>query len=381
MQWIKRVFAGAVARPARPEALQPPLISVLEPRMMFDGAAVASAAEASKPTDSQDTADKSTTSTSKDSSDSHVASSDARTDSGSAQAGSGRNVVFVDSRVEDAQQLLQGVAANTDVVFLDKGSDGVQQMAQYLAAHPGAASVQIIAHGNAGDLWLGSSYVSAENITDYGTLLSQLGANMQAGGDILIYACSTAEGERGQTFVDELASLTGRDIAASDNATGKGYDWDLEVTTGSIEARSALSAEAESAYQHDLAPFTVTSAADSGAGSLRAAIASAAALDDNSTITFYNVSTVTLSSGQLTISKGMTIEGDLNGDGVADVTVDANYTSRVIQITGGNVTIDGLIIEHGLVSGAGGDGAASNSVPGSNGGMRWAPASWSAAAR
>ncbi|MBD9680875.1 DUF4347 domain-containing protein, partial [Pseudomonas sp. PDM18] len=85
-----------------------------------------------------------------------------------------------------------------DVVFLDSRGNGVQQMAQYLAAHPGAASVQIIAHGNAGDLWLGNSYVSAENIADYGNSLSQLGASMHAGGDILIYACNTAQGERGQ---------------------------------------------------------------------------------------------------------------------------------------------------------------------------------------
>ncbi|MDF3864842.1 DUF4347 domain-containing protein [Pseudomonas denitrificans (nom. rej.)] len=255
--------------------------------------------------------------------------------------------------MEDAQQLLQGVAANTDVVFLDSRGNGVQQMAQYLAAHPGAASVQIIAHGNAGDLWLGNSYVSAENIADYGNSLSQLGASMQAGGDILIYACNTAQGERGQAFVNELASLTGRDIAASDDRTGKGSDWDLEVTTGAIEARPVLSATSEAAYQHSLATITVTSNADSGAGTLRNAIAGATAGD---TITFSTPGmTVGLTTGQLLINKNLTIDGDLNDDGVADVTVDANYRSRVFSITGGTVKLDGLVITHGLVSGAGGD--------------------------
>ncbi|CDF84448.1 hypothetical protein PKB_3101 [Pseudomonas knackmussii B13] len=357
MQWMKRVFGETVRRQQETPDVQPTLIMALEPRMMFDGAVAASVGEAAKPTDTQDAvADKGAAAThSKDSDSSHAAATgDVRSsDAGQgAQAGSGRNVVFVDSRVEDAKQLLQGVASNTDVVFLDRNGNGVQQMAQYLAAHPGAASVQIIAHGNAGDLWLGNSYVSAENIADYGASLNQLGANMQAGGDILVYACSTAQGERGQTFVDELASLTGRDVAASNDRTGAGSDWDLEVTTGNIEARSVLSQASEAAYGHDLAIITVTSNADSGAGTLRNAIASAQAGD---TITFSSAMTVNLSSGQLSIGKSLTIEGDIDGNGTADVTIDAHQTSRVLVITTGTVKLDGLVLTGGLLSGNGGD--------------------------
>ncbi|WP_371366733.1 DUF4347 domain-containing protein [Pseudomonas sp. QL9] len=357
MQWMKRVFGETVRRQQETPGVQPTLIMALEPRMMFDGAVTASVGEAAKPTDTQDAvADKGAAAThSKDSDSSHAAATgDVRSsDAGQgAQAGSGRNVVFVDSRVEDAKQLLQGVASNTDVVFLDRNGNGVQQMAQYLAAHPGAASVQIIAHGNAGDLWLGNSYVSAENIADYGASLNQLGANMQAGGDILVYACSTAQGERGQTFVDELASLTGRDVAASNDRTGAGSDWDLEVTTGNIEARSVLSQASEAAYGHDLAIITVTSNADSGAGTLRNAIASAQAGD---TITFSSAMTVNLSSGQLSIGKSLTIEGDIDGNGTADVTIDAHQTSRVLVITTGTVKLDGLVLTGGLLSGNGGD--------------------------
>lgn len=357
MQWVKRVFGGTASRLDGKPAVQSSLIMALEPRMMFDGAVAATAAAATdvaKSTDAQDTAsaDKSAAAASA-SKDTSGASHAAATDSGQAAgSASGRNVVFVDSRVADAQQLLQGVAANTDVVFLERNGNGVQQMAQYLAAHPGAASVQIIAHGNDGDLWLGSSYVSAENIADYGNALTQLGSNMQAGGDILIYACNTAQGERGQTFVDELASLTGRDIAASNDRTGNGSDWDLEVTTGSIEARPVLSATSTSAYSHDLAIITVTNGADYGAGSLRQAILDAYAGD---TVTFSSAMTVNLYNGELSIGKSLTIDGDLNNDGVADVTIDAHQTSRVLSVTAGTVKLDGLVLTGGLVSGAGGD--------------------------
>ncbi|MFJ3264446.1 Ig-like domain-containing protein, partial [Pseudomonas sp. NPDC086581] len=295
-----------------------------------------------------------------------------------------------DSRVQDAQQLLQGVAANTDVVFLDSRGNGVQQMAQYLAAHPGAASVQIIAHGNAGDLWLGNSYVSAENIADYGNSLSQLGASMQAGGDILIYACNTAQGERGQAFVNELASLTGRDIAASDDRTGNGSDWDLEVTTGAIEARPVLSATSEAAYLHSLAILTVTTNDDSGANltfganqaadladggglSLREAINWAVNGDTIQFAPALSGTTIALNghaSGDslLVIDKSLTIQGDTNKDGTADIVLDGQYNGRVLEIKSGTVNLDGLIIARGLVSGNGGDGGSTPGVNGSAGG-------------
>ncbi|MEW5835207.1 MAG: DUF4347 domain-containing protein, partial [Pseudomonadota bacterium] len=260
--------------------------------------------------------------------------------------------------MKDAASLLAHVAPGTEVVFLQQNRDGLQQMQDYLDAHPGARSVQIITHGNDGDLWLGSTYLSADNIGQHADALARIGADMQAGGDILIYACDTAAGAKGLAFVDSLASLTHRDVAASSNRVGAGYDWNLEVTTGSIEARPVLSAVDEAGYTHDLATLTVTSAADSGTGTLRAEIAAAQSGD---TITFDTVSmggaTITLSSGQLTISKNLTIEGDLDGNGTPDITINANYTSRVFNIgSGTTVTLDGLVIEHGLAVGNGGNG-------------------------
>jgi hypothetical protein len=50
--------------------------------------------------------------------------------------------------------------------------------------------VQIIAHGNAGDLWLGNSYLSADNVAQRSALLADIGKDMNAGGDILIYAAT-----------------------------------------------------------------------------------------------------------------------------------------------------------------------------------------------
>ncbi|MFK2905978.1 DUF4347 domain-containing protein [Dyella ginsengisoli] len=289
-----------------------------------------------------------------------------------AASSAGRDVLFIDARVKDADSLLTHVAAGTQVVFLQQGVDGLQQMADYLDAHPGARSVQIITHGNDGDLWLGSTYLSADNVGQHADALARIGADMQAGGDILIYACDTAAGAKGLSFVDSLASLTHRDVAASSNRVGAGYDWNLEVTTGSIEARPVLSAVDEAGYTHDLATITVTSNADSGAGTLRQAIIDAST-SVSDTITFsssmtINLSTITSGNSLLVVSKNLTIEGDIDGNGTPDVTLNGQYLGRVLEITSGsNVHLDGLVIEHGLVYGNGGN-ATSTSLSVLNGG-------------
>ncbi|WP_227234066.1 Ig-like domain-containing protein [Pseudomonas sp. IAC-BECa141] len=340
------------------------MIMSLEPRMLFDGAVAATVADTAAQADSHATADAAKA----PAADHPSASKDTHGQADATPAASpvavpGQSVVFVDSRVKDADSLLKGVAPGTQVVKLDAGKDGLQQIADYLDQHQGVSSVQIIAHGNAGDLWLGNSYLSADNVAQRSAILAEIGKDMNVGGDILIYGCYTAEGDRGLSFVDSLAQLTGRDVAASSNRTGVGGDWDLEIATGSIESANVLSTKAMSEYQWGLATWTATNNGNTGVGSLRAAIASA---QNGDIVTFSSGMTVQLTS-ELLINKNITVDGDLNNDGVADVTLDGQYRTRVVEITSGStVTLDGLVITRGLVSGNGGNGG--NSATGAMGG-------------
>jgi uncharacterized repeat protein (TIGR01451 family)/CSLREA domain-containing protein len=97
------------------------------------------------------------------------------------------------------------------------------------------------------------------------------------------------------------------------------------------------------------APFatlTVTSGADSGAGTLRNQIAAAAAGD---TIIFSGVTTVSLTSGELLINKNLTI------DGGAGVTVTrGSGTFRIFNISSGTVAMNNMSITNGLASGQAG---------------------------
>ncbi|WP_024679513.1 Ig-like domain-containing protein, partial [Pseudomonas syringae] len=326
--------------------------------MLFDGAVAATVAEAAQP-DSQPTPDASAKSAEQanSASNDHHAQAPASSDVAVTPAAvPGTTVVFVDSRVKDSASLLAGVAPGAQVVELDATKDGLQQIADYLGSHQGVSSVQIIAHGNSGDLWLGNSYVSADNIAQRSALLAEIGNDMNTGGDILIYACNTAEGDPGLSFVDSLATLTGRDVAASTNRTGVGGDWDLEIATGSIESVSALSQQSMDAYQWGLATFTVTSTSNTGTGSLREALTNA---QNGDIVTFSTGMTVALQS-QLVVSKNITLDGDLNNDGVADVTLDGQNRTSVIRVNSGvTATLDGVIITRGVASTAGASSGAS----------------------
>jgi hypothetical protein len=103
--------------------------------------------------------------------------------------------------------------------------------------------------------------------------------------------------------------------------------------------------------------------ADSGAGSLREVISGAPA---GSTIVMTNSGTLVLTSGELVISKNLTI----TGPGADRLAISGNNSSRVFNIGAGyTVEISGLTIRNGrAASGAGGSSPGASGSPGAPGG-------------
>jgi hypothetical protein len=101
-----------------------------------------------------------------------------------------------------------------------------------------------------------------------------------------------------------------------------------------------------------LSTLTVLNALDSGSGSLRATIKAASSGDTIQFDSSLSGQTITLTSGELVISKSLDIEG-LGPDKLA---ISGNNASRVFDVsqnqTPVTVTIARLTIENGLDSGA-----------------------------
>ncbi|MGI4937386.1 MAG: DUF4347 domain-containing protein [Janthinobacterium lividum] len=266
-------------------------------------------------------------------------------------------VVFIDGAVDDAQDLASQLQAQSDagrsldVVVLDAATDGVAQISAYLANQQGLDAIHIISHGSDGALQLGAGQLDSGNLLANAIAVSGWGAALASGGDILLYGCDVAQTAAGQQFVDTLGKLTGADMEASTNLTGNAAlhgDWTLEYSSGKIETALAPDRAIELGYSGILASFTVTSSADSGAGTLRQAILDANASSGSDTISF------AIGSGAASIAL-LTQLPTITDVTVVDATTQAGYSNApLIELSGAASAsgTDGITVSGAAASGS-----------------------------
>ncbi|KGK43277.1 hypothetical protein LH51_01200 [Nitrincola sp. A-D6] len=226
-----------------------PLITALEPRILLDGAAVATTVEMTTDVAFQDDAVHS------DSAEQSVHfAAPAPTGNESAR----REVAFVDTGVEDYQALVEGLGSDVEVFLLDTSQNGLEQMLSALQGQTDIDAIHLYSHGDVGELQLGTLTLNGENLQANAELLSTLGQSLTEDGDLMLYGCSVGADNAGQSFIDLVAQLTSADVAASTDLTGsqqQGGDWELEANSGVIETLS----RAVQGYNHTL---TVTGLSD-----------------------------------------------------------------------------------------------------------------------
>jgi Domain of unknown function (DUF4347)/Domain of unknown function (DUF4082) len=175
-----------------------------------------------------------------------------------------RTIAFVDAKIADAVNVMENVQADVKI-FLDPTRDGIEQITQALSNYHDLTGIDIISHGNVGQVQLGTNTLNANSLPQYAHELQQWGTSLAEGADILFYGCNFAGDTTGQSFVKELSSLIGADIAASTNLTGnaaKGGDWNLEYATGKIETATPFANSLMSSYQGLLASVFTTQTPD-----------------------------------------------------------------------------------------------------------------------
>ncbi|MBZ9663583.1 DUF4347 domain-containing protein [Pseudomonas sp. LMG 31766] len=201
--------------------------------MLFDGAVAATVADAAANQPAATPSAQESTTTDTASHDGLAATPTAGT------ADQRQEVVFIDGQVTNKQQLIEGFAPGTEVVVLDSSQDGLQQIANYLEGREGIDAVHIFSHGSAGKLLLGNTWIDAGTLDARSDVLAQLGNVFSEQGDLLLYGCDVASGDKGADFIQRLASATGTDVAASNDDSGSssiGGDSELEVHIGGVEA-------------------------------------------------------------------------------------------------------------------------------------------------
>ena len=171
-------------------------------------------------------------------------------------------VVFINSDVDDVEMFVRDIERQAEdgrhisVQIIDAGTDGIAQITTLLLQHQPVDAVHLISHGSDDSLRIGNTSVNAATLDLRAGPVSQWQQSLSADADILLYGCDLAGSEDGINLIQQLASLTGADIAASNDVTGHHSvdgDWEVEFQHGAIEAEIAISDVTQGVWRHDLA--------------------------------------------------------------------------------------------------------------------------------
>lgn len=167
-----------------------------------------------------------------------------------------RELVIVDSSVTDLDAILADIhtfdtTRERLVLELTDDADPFEQIDAFLGSQSNLSAIHLVSHGTAGKLALGDALIDLESLDQYTANFESWRDAFTEDGDLLIYGCNIAETSAGEALLEELAELTGADVAASDNQTGHaslGGDWVLEYTTGEIETIVAIAPSAQAEF-------------------------------------------------------------------------------------------------------------------------------------
>jgi len=205
---------------------------------------------------------------------------------------------------------------------------------------------------------MGAQVLNTEALEQHSDAIGSWQQHLDDDADLIIYGCDVAATDSGQIFIDELAEISGADVAASDDTTGHadlGGNWELEYSTGVIETDLAFSFDAQENWHGTLATITVTTfddvVADDTETSLREAIIEVNSGSGGDTI-HLEAGTYTLGTGngvgELVIDENVTIIGEEDGTTIIDA---SGSGDRVFNVLNGDATFQYLTITGGEAPG------------------------------
>jgi precorrin-3B methylase len=148
----------------------------------------------------------------------------------------------------DYKSLVAGAIAGVNVIVLDPNRDGIAQITQVLARATQVSAIHIVSFGDEGVFTLGAAQVTSQSLDIYQNSIQRWSASFAPSADILLYGSNIGAGVGGAAFTQKLSDIAKAAVAASNDRTGKGGDWVLEVNTGAIATKIAFQAEVTSTY-------------------------------------------------------------------------------------------------------------------------------------
>ena len=162
-----------------------------------------------------------------------------------------REIAFIDETISHLNTLLANLRPDVEPIVLTASTPAPAQIATALEGRDGLRAVHVVAHGSAGEVHFGAGALSLETLHDHAAELAGIGRALGVDGDLLLWSCDTAAGERGSAFVSELAHLIAANVAAASGRVGaaaQGGRWQLDVQASAVHAPAPLTTLGMASY-------------------------------------------------------------------------------------------------------------------------------------
>ena len=245
-------------------------------------------------------------------------------------------IMVIDSSVPDPDAIVAATRPDVEVHVLNPG-EGLEAVSSILNAHgkDGVDALYVVAHGNSGELVLGSDLLNPDTIANHGDVLASWDHALSDGADVELFACDVAAGAEGMEFLSEFADATGADIAASVDGMGNDDGWTMDRSVGAVESASPFLKDPD--YHDSLGTYRVYNTRDSGWGSLRDAITNANRFSNADVITFSTTGTITLASDLPRVTNPLSIVGP----GADSLIIDGNHSvGNVLYFRGRDTNVN-----------------------------------------
>ncbi len=245
--------------------------------------------------------------------------------------------VVLDSSLPDARHLAD-TADSTRVLLLDSQRDPSAWITRIteavLASARPVRSLSLLTHGQSGQLWLGSGVVDTQWLDQNADALRRFGRALE-GAALDLYGCNVGQGTVGKEFIDALAGETDLAVRASDDLTGRGGDWVLEVASGRADLGPAALTNWLAAFQQHFSGALVAPVARAGTA-VPLYVPGGAAVAVNPGLIVTDADSANLASATVTIETGFQANKDVLAVDTSGTNITASYdgATGVLSLTG-----------------------------------------------
>ena len=147
-----------------------------------------------------------------------------------------RELILIDAGAENSEQLLTEILESRpnsalEIRMINADSDGIEQISAILADSEGQFdAIHIISEGNEGEVQLGNSSLTADNLAERADDLAGWADALTEDADLIFYGSNLAGSEAGGDFIESISGFTGAEVAALDGLADLSGDSALEDT-------------------------------------------------------------------------------------------------------------------------------------------------------